>query len=296
MAGDPYKVIGVEKGASQADIQKAYRQLAKKLHPDLNPGDKSVEDRFKELSAAYGIVGDPAKRARFDAGEIDASGAERPPRQYYRDFAEEASPYARDDAYADYMDNGEFAEILARARRARANRRGGDVHYRLKLGFLDAVNGGKQQITLGDGSTVDLAIPPGAQEGQILRLRGKGEPGLGEGPPGDALIELEVAPHERFTRKGDDIHVDAPIGLREAVLGGEARVPTTTGEVVMRVPKWTNSGAVLRLKGRGAARADGTKGDQFVTLRLRLPDKPDPELERLMEAWGRGAQRESTGA
>jgi DnaJ-class molecular chaperone len=295
LAADPYKILGVDKGASQADLQKAYRTLAKKLHPDLNPGDKSVEEKFKELSAAYDIVGDAAKRARYDSGEIDESGFERPPRQYYREYAEQASPYQREDSYADYMDNDELAELLARARRSRANRRGADVQYRLKLGFLDAVNGGKQQISLADGSKVDLTIPSGAQEGQVLRLRGKGEPGMGEGPPGDALIELEVAPHEIFSRKGDDIHVDLSIPLATAVLGGELRAPTTTGEVMMRVPKWTNTGAVLRLKGRGVAKPDGSKGDEFVTLKIVLPDKVDDELVCFMEGRGAG-DSPTTGA
>ncbi|MDE2363294.1 MAG: J domain-containing protein [Hyphomicrobiales bacterium] len=289
MAADPYKILGVDKGASQADLQKAYRALAKKLHPDLNPGDKAVEDKFKELSAAYDIVGDPDKRRKYDSGEIDASGAEKPQRQYYRDYADQASPYMRENAYGDFMDEDALAEILARAQRQRRNRRGGDVQYRLRLNFLDAVNGGKQQITLADGSTVDLTIPAGAHEGQVLRLRGKGEPGMGEGAPGDALIELEVADHDKFERRGDDIHVEVAIALRDAVLGGEIRVPTTTGDVMMKAPKWTNTGAKLRLKGRGVARADGTKGDEFVTLKIMLPEKPDAELEKFMEGWRGGA-------
>ncbi|MDE2578570.1 MAG: DnaJ domain-containing protein [Hyphomicrobiales bacterium] len=295
MAADPYQILGVGKSASQADIQKAYRKLAKKLHPDLNPGDKKVEEQFKELSAAYDIVGDPAKRARFDAGEIDASGMEKPqPRQYYRDFADQASPYAREEVYEDF-DGDEFAELLRRARASRANMRGQDTHFRLKLNFLDAVNGATQQIIMTDGAPIDLKIPAGARDGQIMRLRGKGEPGLGKGPPGDALIELEVAPHPLFTRKDDDIHVELPLGLREAVLGGEIRVPTTTGDVMMRVPKWTNTGATLRLRGKGVARADGTKGDELVTLKLRLPDKADADLEHFMQGWS-GHSRQTTGA
>ena len=166
--------------------------------------------------------------------------------------------------------------------------RGQDVHYRLELDFLDAINGAKRQLTLPDGSVLDVTIPPGTRDGQILRLRGKGRPGLGGGPPGDALIEVEVRPHRIFTRKGDDIHVDLPISLGEAVLGGKVKVPTPSGPVTMTVPKWANTGTVLRLKGKGAPRADGSRGDEYVTLKVMLPEKPDPELEKFVAQW-RGA-------
>ncbi len=166
--------------------------------------------------------------------------------------------------------------------------RGSDVQYRLELDFLDAINGGKRQITLPDGSVLDVNIPPGTRDGQILRLRGKGRAGLGGGPPGDALVEIEVRPHRIFTRKGDDIHLDLPISLSEAVLGGKVKVQTPSGTVTMTVPKWANTGTVLRLRGRGVPRVDGSKGDEFVTLRVMLPEKPDPELEKFVAHW-RGA-------
>jgi DnaJ-class molecular chaperone len=165
--------------------------------------------------------------------------------------------------------------------------RGSDVHYRLELDLLDAINGGKRQITLPDGSVLDVNIPPGTSDGQILRLRGKGRPGVGGGQPGDALIEIEVRPHRIFTRKGDDIHVDLPISLSEAVLGGKVKAPTPSGAVTMTVPKWSNTGTVLRLKGKGVPRVDGTRGDEFVTLRVMLPEKPDPELEKFVAQWRR---------
>jgi len=285
LPADPYQTLGVKKDASQDDIQKAYRRLAKKLHPDLNPGNELAEERFKEVSQAYDLLGDPGKRARFDRGEIDASGAERPRQRYYRDFAEGASSYASDSGFADFGADDFLSEIFGRQARGNLRMRGQDVHYRLPLGFLDAINGGKQQLTLPDGSVLDVAIPPGTRDGQILRLRGKGRPGIGGGPPGDALIEIEVRPHHIFTRKGDDIHVELPISLKEAVLGGKVSVPTPSGAVTMTVPKWSNTGTVLRLKGQGAPKPGGGRGDVYVALKVMLPERPDPELEKFVSQW-----------
>jgi DnaJ-class molecular chaperone len=289
LAADPYNVLGVKKGASQDDIQKAYRRLAKKLHPDLNPGNKQAEEQFKEVSAAYDLLNDPEKRARFDRGEIDESGAERPRYRYYRDFSED-SPYTSGAGFEDFVGADDILSQIFGGRAGRGNirMRGSDVHYRLSLDFLDAINGGKQHITLPDGTGLDINIPPGTRDGQVLRLRGKGQPGIGGGPPGDALVEIEVRPHRIFTRKGDDIHVELPISLSEAVLGGKIRVPTPSGPVTMTVPKWTNTGAVLRLKGKGAPRANGSRGDELVALKIMLPEKPDPELEKFIAQW-RGA-------
>jgi DnaJ-class molecular chaperone len=288
LAADPYTVLGVKKDASQDEIQKAYRRLAKKLHPDLNPGNKQAEERFKEVSAAYDLLGDPDKRARFDRGEIDASGMERPRQRYYRDFAE-GGAYASDAGFEDFAGVDDIlSQMFGREGRANIRMRGSDAHYRLALDFLDAINGGKRQITLPDGSALDVNIPPGTRDGQILRLRGKGRPGMGGGAPGDALVEIEVRPHRIFTRKGDDIHVDLPISLGEAVLGGKVMVPTPSGTVTMTVPKWANTGTVLRLRGKGVPRIDGSKGDEFVTLKVMLPEKPDPELEKFVAQW-RGA-------
>ena len=285
MPADPYQTLGVKKDASQDDIQKAYRRLAKKLHPDLNPGNELAEERFKEVSQAYDLLGDPGKRARFDRGEIDASGAERPRQRYYRDFAEGASSYSTDSGFADFGADDFLSEIFGRQARGNVRMRGQDVHYRLSLGFLDAINGGKQQLTLPDGSVLDVTIPPGTRDGQVLRLRGKGRPGIGGGPAGDALIEIEVRPHHIFTRKGDDIHVELPISLREAVLGGKVSVPTPSGAVTMTVPKWSNTGTVLRLKGQGVPKRGGGRGDEYVALKVMLPERPDPELEKFVSQW-----------
>jgi DnaJ-class molecular chaperone len=292
LAADPYQTLGVSKTASQEDIQKAYRKLAKKHHPDLNPGNKQAEEQFKDISAAYDVLGDADKRARFDRGEIDASGAERPQQRYYRDFADRnGAPYSSDAGFADFDADDILSQFFSRGGEARTGNlrmRGSDVQYRLTLDFLDAVNGGTKQLSLPDGSVLDVTIPPGTRDGQILRLRGKGRPGVGGGPPGDALIEIEVRPHPVFKRKGDDIHVELPISLTEAVLGGKVRVPTPSGSVTATVPKWSNTGRVLRLKGKGVPRPGGNRGDEYVTLKIMLPDKPDPELEKLVQQWSAG--------
>jgi DnaJ-class molecular chaperone len=285
LAADPYSVLGVNKDASQDEIQKAYRRLAKKLHPDLNPGDKKSEEQFKELSAAYDLLGDADKRARFDRGEIDASGAERPQQHYYRDFAHQDSPYANEGGYADFAGDDILSHIFGQQGRANVRLRGSDLHYHLDLDFLDAVNGGVRQITLPDGAHLEVNVPPGTRDAQTLRLRGKGTPGVGGGPPGDALIEIGVRQHPVFTRKQDDIHVELPISLSEAVLGGKVKVPTPSGSVHMTVPKWSNSGSVLRLKGKGVPRGDGSRGDELVTLKIMLPEDPDAELEKFLTQW-----------
>jgi DnaJ-class molecular chaperone len=287
LSADPYKVLGVTKEASQEDIQKAYRALAKKFHPDLNPGNKKAEERFKEVTAAYDLVGDVEKRARFDRGEIDASGAERSTRGFYRDYAGGAEDhYASPDGFADFAGADDiFADLFGRGGRTRLRMRGENVHYRLELDFLDAVNGAKRQVTMPDGSVLDVSIPPGTRDGQILRLRGKGMAGINGGPPGDALVEIAVLPHPIFTRMGDDIHVELPISLREAVLGGRINVPTPDRDVAMTIPKWSNTGSVLRLKGKGVPRGGGSRGDEYVTLKVMLPTKPDPELEKFIAQW-----------
>ena len=291
MAEDPYSVLGVKRDASQEEIRTAYRQLAKKLHPDLNPGDKQAEEKFKQVAAAYDILGDAEKRARFDRGEIDASGQERARERYYRDFhgpGAEEHTYSTSGGFADFMESEDILkEMFGRGGRT-LRLRGQDVLYRLPVEFLEAVNGATKRITMPDGVTLDVVIPKGTRDGQVLRLRGKGGPGIGGGEPGDALVETEVAPHRFFTRKGDDIHVELPVSLPEAVLGAKLDVPTPTGPVRMTVPKGANTGTVLRLRGKGVARAGGKAGDEYVTLKVVLPERPDPELEEFVQRWQAG--------
>jgi DnaJ-class molecular chaperone len=287
---NPYEVLGVAPTASAADIQTAYRKLAKKLHPDLNPGDKAAEDKFKEVAGAYDLLSDAEKRKRFDAGEIDAAGAERP-QHFYRDFAtsSDSHPYTNNSGFADFMDSDDaLAELLKRSERARANRRGQDLHYRLPIDFAESITGANKRLTLPDGGALDVTIPPGLVDGQVLRLRGKGAPGAGKGGRGDALIEVEVLHDRRFTREGDDIALELPVSLSEAVLGGRIRVPTPTGDVTMTVPKGSNTGTILRLRGKGAPRRGGGHGDQFVKLKVVLPKASDVELEAFVSNWEKG--------
>ena len=299
MADDLYSVLGVAKTASAADITKAYRKLAKKLHPDLNPGDKAAEEKFKTIAAAYGIVGDEEKRGRYDRGEIDASGQERPQQRYYREYAggEEGARYR---STAGYEDIGAFSDLFgdlfgerggARASGGgrRFSVRGQDAQYRLEVDFLDAVNGTKTRITLPDGGPLDVTIPHGVTDGQVLRLKGKGNPGMGEGGPGDALIGIAVRPHPVFTREGEDILIEVPITLDEAVLGGKIEVPTIAGRVFATVPPGSNTGQTLRLKGRGIKAKSGA-GDQLVKLSVVMPERIDDDLKAFAEKW-----RESHG-
>jgi len=287
---DPYDVLGVDRSASLEDIRKAYRGLAKKLHPDLNPGNRDAEARFKEVASAHDLLSDKEKRQRYDDGEIDATGAERPRQRFYKDYATQSgSPYGNASGFADFAESDDIlAEFLRQQAHARANARGPDLSYRLPVEFLDAVNGGTIRLDLPQGGTLDVKIPPGIGDGRVLRLRGKGGPGLGKGEAGDALVEISIRPHRFFTREGDDIHVEIPVTLTEAVLGGRINVPTPSGPVTMTVPKHSNTGSVLRLKGKGVSRPAGGHGDEFVKLKVMLPDKSDPELDAFVSNWEAG--------
>ena len=289
---DPYETLGVSKTASADEIRKAYRKLAKKLHPDLNPGDKQAEERFKEVSVANDLLSDPEKRRRYDAGEIDATGAEKAPpnARYYRDYAAGAGhPYEGQGAYGDFAQGDDlFAELLRRSAEQARRRPGADMHYELPIDFLDAVNGATKTITLPQGGTLDVTIPAGVEDGQILRLRGKGAPSPGEGPPGDALVQVVVKPHRYFTREGDDILLDLPVTVKEAALGAEVKAPTTTGSVMLKIPKRSSTGDVLRLRGKGV-KTRGGAGDELVRLKVMLPKEADPELDAFLANWNPAA-------
>lgn len=303
---DPYDVLGVKRDASADDIKKAYRKLAKSLHPDLNPGKPEIERRFKEVSAAYDLLGDADKRGKFDRGEIDAGGNPRADFGFRDAWARRGGGAGAGagggpwdgQAGAGFDPSDIFDELFGRGRRQRAGggggagagfrARGADVNYTLTVDFLEAARGGTRRIKLADGRTLDVNIPPGTETGSVLRLKQQGSPGLGGGPSGDAFIEITVAPHPLFRREGADIHIEAPITLQEAVLGGSIEVPTIDGRVAVKLPRGANTGTKLRLKGRGVAQGrKAERGDQYVTLKVVLPDAPDAELQRFVETWGR---------
>ncbi len=289
---DPYQLLGVAKTASQDEIKKAYRQLAKKLHPDLNPGDAAKADQFGRVTAAYDLLSDPEKRRRFDAGEIDINQQERPERQYYRAHAE-ADPSARYEFEGGFDDLGEFFSRAFGGRasggsfgeRGSMRMRGQDRHFHLQVSLIEALTGAKKTVGLPEGGKIALTIPAGIEDGKTMRLAGKGEPGLNSGPPGDAYVRIEVSPDPVFTRDGDDIKIDLPVGIDEAVLGATVSVPTIDGRVNLKVPPNSSSGRVMRLKGKGAPKAGGGAGDMLVTLKIVLPNKADPALEEALKTW-----------
>lgn len=298
MAEDPYKVLGVPRTASDEEIRRAYRKLAKELHPDLNPKDRvNAEERFKKVSAAYDIVGDAEKRKRFDRGEIDANGEER--RGFYRPpprgGAGPGGPFGGRGPQGGGEDFGLgdfFSDFFgsARARGGDAGTgfatRGRDLRYTLEVDFLEAATGTKKRVTLPEGGTLDLTVPEGVTNGQTLRLRGKGAPGARGAEAGDALVEIRVKSHPQFVRTGDDIALDVPITIDEAVLGAKIEVPTVSGRVQLTIPKGTSSGRVFRLKGKGVHNTTaGTTGDQLVTVRIVLPQTVDDELAYFMSEW-----------
>ncbi len=285
---DPYQILGVTRTATQAEIRKAYLRLAKKNHPDLHPGDKAAEARFKEIASANDIVGDVKKRARFDGGEIDASGAEvhrQPEREFYRQHADAGSDFKYDRAWSggDPLDSDLFAELFG-SRSARRNPRGADINYTFPVDFIEAVNGAKKRVVMADGKTLDISIPAGVRDGQTLRLRGQGQPGVGGAEPGDTLVEIHINPHPVFQRDGNSIRSRLALTLGEALAGAKLPVETVNGVVQLTIPRGSKSGSILRLRGKGVPSKSG-HGDHLVELQVILPDHPDDALIKAVTEW-----------
>jgi len=299
LARDPYQELGVSRGASADDIRKAFRKLAKQHHPDTNPNNKAAEERFKQVSAAFDILGDPAKRKKFDAGEIDADG-----RETMRGFGGGGGggPWGggsggprgpRGAAFEDVDLSDILGEMFGARGGARGpqpggfgggfSQRGGDVRAKLEIDLEEAIHGGRKRISFSDGRSIDVTIPKGADEGQTLRLKGQGSPG--RAGPGDAFIELAVKPHPIFRRENEALIMDLPVSVPDAVLGGKVEAPTPDGPVTLTVPKGANTGSTLRLKGKGLADTRGKRGDLLARIVVVLPEAADPQLEAFAERW-----------
>lgn len=297
-----YRILGIDQGASQADVKKAYRALAKELHPDLNKDDKRVADRFKEVSAAYAILGDEEQRGKYDRGEIDENGNERVS-SFGSGFGSRGfNARAGRDVDFDFDEaEGIFSEFFrftggGKGERKRSSRgpykrrakaRGLDISYEVTIGFEESITGGTRRLKLNDGRTVDIKIPPGIKNGQVIRLSGQGGPGLGDAPKGDALVEVRVSEHPYYRREGNDIHLELPISIDEAILGGDIQVPTPRGKLTVRIPRNSSTGKRLRLKGKGVETKKET-GNMYVALKIMAPDKRSLDLERLMKEWDGG--------
>jgi len=313
---DLYSILGVPRSADEGAIKKAYRKLAKELHPDRNTDNPTATARFSEVTQAYDLLSDKNKRAQYDRGEIDEQGNPKAPFGYggggptggfRRGFGGAAGGGASEFGDAAAADFGDIFEGIfgGGARRAQAGpgfsgfgararpQKGSDVAYRLQIDFDDAAALKPQRITLSTGKTIDLKLTADAVAGTPMRLAGQGEDG--PGGPGDATVTIEVKPHRFYTRDGDDVRVDLPIRLDEAVKGAKIKLPTVEGAVMMTIPAGSTSGKVLRLKGRGFHRRDGTRGDQLVTLMVDLP-ADDAALKAFVESWESDAARNPRAA
>jgi len=297
LAQDPYQELGVSRSSSPEEVRAAFRKLAKQLHPDRNPGDKKSEERFKRVTSAFDLLGDEDKRKRYDRGEIDADGHE-----VMRGFGGGGAsgggfggnPFQNGHQGSASFEGVDLNDILGEVFGARGgsgrggfggfNSRGSDVRAKLTIELEDAIQGGKKRISFSDGRMIDVNIPKGAADGQVLRLKGQGT--QGRSGPGDALIEKAIRPHPIFRRDGDGLVMDLPVSVPDAVLGGKVEAPTPDGLVTLTLPKGSNSGSALRLKGRGLPDPrTGKRGDLLARLLIMLPEEPDPELEKFAETW-----------
>lgn len=293
---DPYKVLGVSKDTSAADLKKTYRKLAMKLHPDQNPDDEKVADKFKEVSAAYALLSDEKMKARYDRGEINPDGSEKGFAGYRQNaggggpFAGAAGGGAGFGGFGAGFDAEDLFSSLfgnrAKMQRPKQRRKGADKTYNISIDFLDAVLGSKKQVKLENGKTLSINTPVNVKEGQQIRLKGQGIASIGGGASGDALIEVHIKNHAFFSLKGNDIHMELPITLDEAVLGGKITVPTISGKIALKIPKNSSSGKIMRLKAKGTTDPKSKKkGDQLVKLMIMLPEKDDTELEKTIKKW-----------
>jgi DnaJ-class molecular chaperone len=294
---DPYQVLGVERAASQEQIRDSYRKLAKKLHPDLNPGSKAAESGFKDLSLAYEIVGDPDKRAKFDRGEIGpdgqpragagpgAPGGEGAGRRRHPFYSETQRDGGRYSFGSEGFDEDFLSSIFGK--RGASSAGGEDREYKMSVDFKDAVLGAEREIELPGGKKLRVKIPPGTDSGTRLRFRGQGGPGEGGAPAGDAYVEIAVPPSPVFRRSGDDLERELPLSLSEAVLGGEVRVPTLDGAVLLKIPPGVSSGARLRIRGKGVPDRSGGRGDLYAVTRIVLPKEVDSGLADAIRDWSR---------
>jgi DnaJ-class molecular chaperone len=301
MASDPYSILGVTRDASEKDVKSAYRKLAKELHPDRNKDNPKAAERFSEVTQAYDLLSDKDKRAQFDRGEIDMDGNPTMGFGYgggpgggQRGFRADGFEGFGGGENVDLGDlfeglfggrggmGGGFGGAGGRGGRTRAAPKGANVQYRLQVSFMDAATRSDQRITLADGKTIDLKLPAGVEDGMQMRLAGKGE--IGPGGNGDALVTISVQSHAFFKRDGDNIRVDLPVTLDEAVFGGKVKVPTVEGPVMLTVPAGSSSGRTLRLKGKGFSTKSGGRGDQLVTLEIALPEGDD-DLAKRLDGW-----------
>lgn len=306
MTWDPYEALGVPRSASAEDIRKAHRKLAKELHPDVRPNDQRAAERFKRATAAYSLLSDSAKRTRFDRGEIDADGNERgfggghryDPRSGGRPGAEwpggwddpfqnPQGPHNRRRNDSDENLSDLFSDIFGGARRSNS-RRGADIRALVEVEFMDAAAGAKRRVILPNQRALEIAIPAGVETGQVLRLRGQGE--IGPAGSGDALVEIRVREDLRYRRKGDDVYADLGISLKEAVEGGKVMVDSPGGAVALSIPKGSNTGKLLRLRGKGVQK-EGHPGDFLIRLVVMLPESShhgvDPELQAFLKGWSK---------
>jgi DnaJ-class molecular chaperone len=284
---DPYVTLGVARDASQEAIKNAYRSLAKKYHPDLNPGNKEREIKFKEIAAAYEMVGNAENRAKFDRGEMDeqraSAGPERP--FYYQSQGNQGRYAGFSGIEEDFFENIFRAAGKGGRTRQPQDFPGEDQLYQMEVDFRDAALGAQREITLPGGKKLQIQIPAGIESGARLRFRGQGQPGYGKGPPGDAYVEINVRPLAGFTRRGREIEVELPISFYEAIAGGEVPVPTLDGSVALKIPPGVSTGSKLRIRGKGIGSKSGERGDQFVVLKVMTPKHPSAELQAAAREW-----------